>query len=154
MSANSEQTAGFDAKALEREFKHLAYLIFRVEPVPELAEAYLKANTIVFHDADVERIQRLMTAAVDEGGDLEAVEIVLRTENKSNFLSQKMQILFYLMETRPEYFPLFVNRKQSMVKGSILLGLQALRSAYKLIKGHLLLRRRPYREFLRREARP
>jgi hypothetical protein len=153
MSVNSEQAAGFDSKELARELKYLTHLIFRVEPVPELAEAYLKANTIVFHGADVERIQRLMMAAVDKRGDLEAVEVVLRTKNKSNFLTQKTQILFYLMETRPEYFSLFVNQKKSMVKAYIILGLQTLRSSYKLIKGHLLLRSRLYREFLRSEAR-
>jgi hypothetical protein len=153
MAVNSNQAAGCDAQALAREFRYLAHLIFRVEPLPELVEAYLKANTIVFRGADVDRFQRLITAAVDKRGDLEAVEVVLRMKNKSNFLTQKMQILFYLMETRPEYFSLFVNQKQRRFKAYILLGLQTLRSSYKLIKGYLMLRSRSYREFLRSEAR-
>jgi hypothetical protein len=153
MSVNSEQAVGFDSNALAREFKYLASLVFRVEPAPELVEAYHKANTIVFRGADVERIQRLMTAAVDRKGDLEAVEVALRLKDKANFLSQKMQILFYLMETRPEYFPLFVNQRKSTVKAYFLLGFQTLRSLYKLSKGLLLLKNHPYREFLCSEAR-
>ena len=130
----------FDPKELTREFSYLAKRIFGVEPGPKLAASYVQANAIVFRGADVDRIQKFMIAALKRRYDLEAIESVLRLKRRSNFLTQKIQILFYLMETRPEYFSLFVNQKSSTPAAYILLGIQTLRSLFMMIKGLLLLR--------------
>ena len=151
--ADSPNSSPFDDQALAREFHYLARLIFCIDPKPGLAENYAKANAIVFLGADTGRIQKLMGEAIDRKCDLEALEIASRMKNKSNFLTQKIQILFYLMETQPDYFSLFVNRKGSAFKAYLLLCFQTSRSLYKLIKGALLLKRSPWREFIRQEAR-
>ncbi len=140
MPPEANDKALFDPKELAREFNYLAKLIFGVEPGPELAESYIKANTIIFCGASVDQIQKFMIAALERKYDLEAIEVALRLKTKSNFLTQKIQILFYLMETRPEYFSLFVNKKGSMPVAYILLSIQTLRSLFMLIKGVLLLR--------------
>jgi len=130
----------FDPKELVREFRYLAKRIFGVEPGPKLAESYVQANTIIFRGVNVDQIQKFMIAALERKYDLEAIESVLRLKRRPNFLTQKVQILFYLMETRPEYFTLFVNKKGSMPVAYILLSIQTLRSLLMLIKGVLLLR--------------
>ncbi len=141
MPPEETDKAIFDPKELAWEFNYLAKLIFAVEPGPGLAASYIRANTIIFRGTSADKIQKFMIAALEGKYDLEAIEFALRLKTKSNFLTQKIQILCYLMETRPEYFSLFVNRKLLRPAAYMLLGVHTLRSLFMLIKGVLLLRR-------------
>jgi len=73
--------------------------------------------------------------------DLEAMELALRRNNPSNFLTQRFRVLCYLVETQPDYFHRFVNDRPRFLAGAITLGLMTLRAAYKALKGRWLVKR-------------
>jgi hypothetical protein len=124
---------------LDRECALLCRGIFGLEPPPGCVDAYRRAHAVVFSAAPAEAAR--FTEAVRRGWDLEALELALRLRDKDNALTKKVNILFYLMETRPEGFPLFVNTDRAPLRAWMRLTAETLRSAYKLLKGWVLLRR-------------
>jgi phytoene dehydrogenase-like protein len=129
-------------ETLDRECALLCRGIFGVEPPPGCAEAYRGAHAVVFAEAPIEaQAAARIAEAVRRGWDLEALELALRLRDKDNALTKKLNILFYLMEARPEAFAAFVNLRPSPVRAWLRLSGETLRSVYKLFKGWILLRR-------------
>ena len=72
--------------------------------------------------------------------DIEAIEMVTRGSANS-VLSKKFHILFFLLEVRADYYECFTNEKRTFIKAFILMGYYSLRSVYKFLIGHYLIRR-------------
>jgi hypothetical protein len=123
---------------LDRECALLCRQIFGVEPPPGCAEAYRQAHAVVFASVPPEAG---LAEAVRGAWDLEALEFAWRLRDKDNALSKKVNILFYVMEARPEGFSAFVNSGPAPLRAWAKLSYETLRSAYKLLKGGILLRR-------------
>jgi hypothetical protein len=80
-----------------------------------------------------------LAGLVARGVDLEALEMALRRRLPGNGLTQRFQVLCYLVEVRPDSFDRFVNERPRFASGLLTLALHVARSAYKLIKGRCLL---------------
>ena len=127
---------------LEGECANLCQRIFGMAPPEGCADAYRRAHAVVFANAPIEAGAAAQIAeAVRRGWDLEALEFALRLRDKEGPLTKKVNILFYVMEARPGSFDLFVNAESSALRAWLRLTGETLRSAYKLMKGWLLLRR-------------
>jgi len=77
---------------------------------------------------------------IEHGVDFEALELALRRRTRVNALTQRFQVLCYLAEAQSEYYSRFVNESPHRLVGGFTLAFHALRSVYKLLKGHCLLR--------------
>jgi len=111
-------------------------------PPEGCVDAYRRAHAVVFAEAPIAAGAAAQIAeAVRRGWDLEALEFALRLRDKEGPLTKKVNILFYVMEARPGSFDHFVNAESSVLRAWLRLTGETLRSAYKLLKGWLLLRR-------------
>lgn len=81
-----------------------------------------------------------LSPLIERGVDVEALEIALRRINPVNALTQRVHVLCYLVEARPEYFDRFMAERASFARGLVTLALHSLRSAHKLVKGRWLIR--------------
>lgn len=122
---------------LEREVRHLHARFFEGTIAPEVVERYVDAHRRYLPDPD-DRARRVMEAILDAQLDPEAVELALRMHRRERFLTRKIQILFYLVEVRSEYYGYFVNSESgraaawsSVLKGVVITG-------FKFIKGTCL----------------
>lgn len=109
-------------------------------PVPaDIRYAFVSANQILLTNAS-----KLTPVKIDlileRSLDVEAIEFALRRRNPQNLLTRKLQILCYLAESRRAYFDTFVNEEHQPVRAFMKLSFATLRSAYKLLKGHFLIR--------------
>jgi hypothetical protein len=130
------------APSLERECALLCRQIFGIAPPEGCVEAYQKANERVFEAVPAEaRAAAQIAEAVRRGWDLEAMELAQRLRDKAGPLTKKVNILFYLVEARPQSFPHFVNVQATPWRGWARLIGETLRSVYKLLKGWWLWRR-------------
>jgi hypothetical protein len=66
---------------------------------------------------------------------------VLRLRKGNPALTQKFQILFYLVEVRSAYYPRFVNERPGAVRAAWDMLRAVLRSLVKFLKGCYLIRR-------------
>lgn len=77
--------------------------------------------------------------ALQKNCDLEALEIASRYLKKMPVLSEKIKIMVYLAETVPENYGSFVNEHSSFVRACILLFSSMIRTAYKFVKGVMII---------------
>lgn len=126
-----------DLRGLCAEANHLHRALFGGEAPPEVQRQYARA----LRDAPLAESPRCdRPRLLERGADLEAIELALRRRTPANALTQRFHVLCYLVEARPESFERFVNEPPRFVTGTLALGLHALRSLYKLIKGRCLMR--------------
>jgi hypothetical protein len=120
--------------ALENEARHFHALFFR-RPLPgSVVERYVAANQLCFPTLD-SKARELVATIVDRRLDAEAIELALRLRKGSRVLTRKIQILFYLVEVRSEYYTYFVNQVPGWWRGvSRLLG-AVVRTGWKGAKG-------------------
>ena len=131
-----------DPPSVEQECRLLARQVFGLTPSEPCIASYRDANIVVFGpEAQRDVMHRRIAEAARLGWDLEALEFALRLRDKSGPLTKKLNILFYLIETTPAGFTLFVNSRRSVTRAWWSLSVQTFRSVYKLLKG-LRLRRR------------
>jgi len=126
-----------DPRDLRAEANHLHRALFGGDAPEEVREQYASA----LQAAPLAEVPRCdLSRLIARGLDLEALELALRRRTRVNALSQRFQVLCYLAEARPEYYSRFVNESPRFLVGWLALGLHAVRSVYKLIKGRCLLR--------------
>ena len=124
---------------LSREAEVFHQAIFG-KPVPaEIRDAFITANKLLLNDPTKTAPVKI-DLIVERSLDVEAIEFALRRKNPQNLLTKKLLILCYLAESRSAYFKTFVNEENQPVKAFIKLSGTTLRSVYKLLKGHLLIR--------------
>jgi len=124
---------------LSREAEVFHQVIFG-EPVPaDIRQAFVAANRILLKDAP-KVIPVKIDFIIERSLDVEAIEFALRRRDPQNLLTKKLLIICYLAESRGAYFSTFVNEEPQPVRGFIKVSFASLRSAYKLLKGHFLIR--------------
>lgn len=126
------------ALAEEARYLHRRLFGFAIEDV--LVERYAAANRCCLPRLN-EQDARLMGTVVTRRLDPEAVELVLRLRAPRRVLTQKLQILFYLVEVRSRYLPYFVGEGDGRLAALASMLAAVLRSGWKLVKGHYLVRR-------------
>jgi hypothetical protein len=98
-----------DRTALENEARHFHALFFR-RPLPgPVVERYVAANQLCFPALDP-KAREMVETIVTRRLDAEAIELALRLRKGSPVLTRKIQILFYLVEVRSEYYAYFINQ--------------------------------------------
>ena len=126
-----------EREALEQEARYLHARFFG-RPLPEVVVArYVDANQLCFPNLSG-RDRALLRQVIASRLDPEALELVLRWRKRTPVLTRKIQILFYLLEVRSEYYPYFVNQKPGRARAVAHLALALLRTAWKAVKGAVL----------------
>ncbi len=126
-----------DAEELRTEANRLHRALFGGDAPAEIQDQYERAlarfRLAAFPAFD-------LAPLIAGGVDLEALEIALRRVNAVNALTQRFQVLCYLVEARPEYVGRFMTEESRFSRGVVSLGVHSVRSVYKWIKGRCLLR--------------
>lgn len=131
--------ARFNREELFREAEVFHQAVFG-RPVPgDIREEFVSANKILLKDA-IRVTPVRINLILERSLDVEAIEFALRRKDPQNLLTRKLLILCYLTESRSAYFRTFVNDRYRPVTGFIKLSFAVVRSVYKLVKGHCLIR--------------
>ena len=128
-----------DTAQLKEEAEHLHRCFFHRPLPPVVADRYAAAHRHVFgeHATTPDYVRTLVARKLDA----EAIEYALRLRRQQNELMVRIQILFYLLEVRADYFEHFVATQPGRVRAWTSLAGAVLRSAWKMGKGEILLRR-------------
>jgi hypothetical protein len=126
------------ADELAAEARYLHAALFRRPPAATVVERYIQAHRLLFAD---HAASPLVSRIVEERLDAEAIEYALRLRASGRQLTRKLQILCYLAESLSAYQDEFVNRKNRRSVALFTLAGSGLRSAWKRVKGELLVRR-------------
>ena len=123
-----------DRSALENEARYFHASFFR-HPLPgPVVDRYVAANQLCFPTLDSAG-SRIVSTVLDRRLDAEAVELALRLRKGSRVLTRKIQILFYLVEVRSEYYADFINQVPGLWRAIVRLLGSVLRTAWKAAKG-------------------
>ena len=125
-------------RELREEARHFHAALFREEIPAELEERYVLAHR---HYCREQPDEVDIATIVARKLDVEALELVLRKKRQT--LTRKLRLLVYLAEVRPSHYRRFVNEEDRPVRAWLSLGGAVLRTAYKHVKGRLLVRRYP-----------
>jgi hypothetical protein len=125
-------------EALAREARYFHALFFPGQIPSEVVDRYVAANELCLGEL-AESSARLLERVVGANLDAEAIELVLRLEKRDSVLTKKIQILFYLLEVRSQYYPWFVNQRCSFLQAAGTLLFSALRTAVQFVKGKYLI---------------
>ena len=125
---------------LEREVEYFHAGFFRAELHPEVARRYMEANRMCIPAVDAQTLH-VIEKVLFYRLDVEAVEYALRFRNRENFLTKKIQILFYLVEVRSKYFQYFFNCRTDRLGAALDVFASLALTVCKLIKGKYLIRR-------------
>ena len=110
------------------------HAIFNKE-IPAVTREHFKAiSKIIEHRFPDEEIKK-STECIANIHDLEALELAARHLGKLPVFTLKFKIMFYWAETVPENYSEFINEKDDLMLGSLLLLASVFRSFYKLVKG-------------------
>jgi hypothetical protein len=144
-SKNKPQDLVDSPEWLKTECIYLCRSIFEFVPPSDLIKAYQQAHQSVLqnykkNDPLLHNFKNFVSKAVQSHYDMEAIEYSLRLNDKSNFLTKKINVLLYIIETQPSSYSIFVNEEDCVLKAYALLFFQTLRSFYKLAKGMILLK--------------
>lgn len=131
--------------ALAAEARYLHGCFFGGDAPEDVVDRYVAANLFCFAAAG-----GLLNTIVARRLDAEAIELALRSRhNGTRILTKKIQILFYLLEVRAQYFPVFFGKAgQDEPRFIAILGLLSAlpRTALKYLKGSYLVQRHALRE--------
>ncbi len=104
---------------------------------PEVVTAYGCALRTLF-PGDLPRVQVDIKRIVTRQLDPEAIEFYLRLRNgMPSTLTQRIHVLFYLVEPRPEYDPRFALVRPARLRAWLALSWVGLRMPYLVAKGWL-----------------
>jgi len=123
---------------LAAEARYLHAALFSQPPDPAVVERFVEAHRQLFEHQPP---SPLLSTIVARRLDAEAIEYALRRRRAGRELTRKLQVLSYLAEVRAAYEPEFLNRTARPARAMLALAAAALRSAWKLLKGEMLVRR-------------
>ncbi|MCX6623922.1 MAG: hypothetical protein NTY38_23240 [Acidobacteria bacterium] len=117
---------------VEAQYFHRAF--FARPLAPEVVDRYVRANQHcrLAPDAAIETILR-------NALDVEAIEFALRVRGRGSTLTRKIQILFYLLEVRRDYYHDFVSETPMFGRALISLAGSVAGTGWKLAKGTWLI---------------
>jgi hypothetical protein len=123
-----------DRTALESEVRHFHALFFR-RPLPgPVVDRYVAANHLCFPALDP-KTREMVQTIVARRLDAEAIELALRLRKGNRVLTRKIQILFYLVEVRSEYYAYFINQVPGWSSAVLRLLGALVRTGWKCAKG-------------------
>ncbi len=125
------------AAQLKMEAETLFKSLFKRLPSTELIQKYQEAHTFCCKPGKNGDVN--MAYLLSEGLDSEALELVLR--KRKTVLSKKLLLLVYLAEMDPQFSEYFFSGNQNRAKAFLLSTWVTLRTVFKYVKGHYLLRR-------------
>jgi hypothetical protein len=125
---------------LANEARYLHRAFFRKDPPAEVVDRYIAANTLCFPESSPSA-SKMMSKIVAARLDAEAVELALRLHKGPTILTRKIQILFYLLEVRSEYYSFFVGERESRLRAILGMSFSVFQTAVKSLKGVYLVRR-------------
>jgi hypothetical protein len=125
---------------LANEARYLHRAFFRKDPPAEVVDRYIAANTLCFPESSP-LASKMMSKIVAARLDAEAVELALRLHKGPTILTRKIQILFYLLEVRSEYYSFFVGERESRLRAILGMSFSVFQTAVKSLKGVYLVRR-------------
>jgi hypothetical protein len=123
-----------DRISLENEARHFHAQFFHRSLPAQVLDRYVDANHLCFPSVSSKERQ-MVDLIVTRGLDAEAVELALRLRKGSRILTRKIQILFYLVEVRSEYYAYFINQVPGLPRAAMSLCAATLRTAWKAVKG-------------------
>src|SRR5262245_26710472 len=132
-SASAKMTPDLAAEA-----RYLHAALFARPADPAVIERFVEAHRLLFAH---EPASRLVSTILARRLDAEAIEFALRRRRAGGELTRKLQILSYLAEVHAAYEHEFLNRRERRAGALLALAAAALRSAWKLVKGEILVRR-------------
>jgi hypothetical protein len=97
---------------LEHEAAHFFSAIFDGEPAANLKVKYRDAHDYMFKSISQAELHTI-DVVVQNGLDVEAIEIFLRRKDRPHLLTMKLQALIYLAELSASHCALFVNQTDS-----------------------------------------
>lgn len=128
-----------DELLLEREAIYFHYCFFRKEELSEEVIArYVNANQMYLSSINYQKINSI-EQIINRQLDVEAIEYVFRIINRKNILTTKIQILFYLIEVRSQYFEYFFNCRADRLRALASFTHSLLLAAFKFVKGKYLI---------------
>ena len=134
----SDTPAPPSPSGLDEEARYLHAALFSTAADDVLLERYRDVHRRLFSDqAPVPLVARIVADRLDA----EAIEYALRWRGAGRELTRKLQIISYLAETRRPYHHEFAHASGRRGTAIAILGGAAVRSAWKLLKGALLVRR-------------
>jgi len=127
-----------DLAQLRREASALHRAAFGRDVFEEVTQRYTEAHCVALRVNTNE--SEWMQRALEQRADLEALEVVLRSQQPEHVLCHKFKLLIYIAEAFPEYYIDFVNEERRRAVSFFSLAFHALRTIYKYLRGRWLLR--------------
>ena len=100
-------------------------------------DRYVAAHQYCLPIVDARALATIDTI-VSSALDVEAIELVFRLRRRDNVLTRKIQILFYLVEVRAQYYGDFVGETQNRGQALRRMLLAGVSTAFKFLKGKYL----------------
>jgi hypothetical protein len=122
---------------LPEEVRHFHDTFFAQPLDQSIIDRYVAAHHHCLPDVDARSLAAIDTI-VASALDVEAIELVFRLRRRDNVLSKKLQILFYIVEVRAQYYGDFVGETEG--RGPALRGIlrASLSTVFKFLKGKYL----------------
>ena len=122
---------------LPEEVRHFHDTFFARTLDQSVIDRYVAAHRYCLPGVDA-RAQATIDTIVSSALDVEAIEMVFRLRRRDNVLTQKIQILFYLVEVRAQYYGDFVGETQDRGQALRRILPAIVKTVFKFLKGKYL----------------
>lgn len=122
---------------LPEEVRHFHDTFFARTLDQSVIDRYVAAHQYCLPDVDARALATIDTI-VSSALDVEAIELVFRLRRRDNVLTKKIQILFYLVEVRAQYYGDFVGETQGQAQALRRILLASVSTVFKFLKGKYL----------------
>lgn len=114
------------------------FAIFKKKVPPWITHHFLLASKKIESKFSIQEVNAYYKL-INKFSDLEAIEFTSRLKKKNSLLTEKFKIMISLAETDPENYYFYHKKKDNVVSGYLSLIFTPFISAYKLLKGFILL---------------
>lgn len=122
---------------LPEEVRHFHDTFFARTLDQSVIDRYVAAHQYCLPSVDARALATIDTI-VSSALDVEAIELVFRLRRRDNVLTKKIQILFYLVEVRAQYYGDFVGETQGQAQALRRILLASVSTVFKFLKGKYL----------------
>lgn len=122
---------------LPEEVRHFHDTFFARPLDQSVIDRYVAAHQYCLPSVDARALATIDTI-VSSALDVEAIELVFRLRRRDNVLTKKIQILFYLVEVRAQYYGDFVGETQGQAQALRRILLASVSTVFKFLKGKYL----------------
>lgn len=123
---------------MKSEAERIYEAIFR-KNIPESIQKHFEVLSKGIEPLFTEKEIRKHNECILRVRDLESLELAARYFKKLPILTLKFKIILYLSETLPENYSKYINEKDKLLEGYLLLIASLFRTFYKFLKGIFLL---------------